>query len=91
MIKVYGEAKIMKADVASVDGYTAKLINVIVSAEKLQATYANNIIECINESRTPYFIIPSINIDTRDTSLNLPYAITQEIRRKRDAYISGQD
>lgn len=88
MIKVFGDARIVKAEVVSVKDNRAELREVVLVPTELKAELNGTRNDCICYSSLPTLIIPTLNIDVRDTSLQLPYPIIQDIRRMKDAHTS---
>lgn len=87
MIKVSSPAQIVKAKVASVKNNVAELNDVILQLSAFQAEYSGSRFDCLPLS-SPTLVIPVLNVDVRDTSLNLPYSVMQDIRRMQNAHIS---
>lgn len=88
MINIEAKAKIVRADVAYADSSIITLQNVVITMDDIKALYQSYPSKCTPLSNAPMFVIPTLTIQAKDRSIELPYSITQEIRRIKDAHIS---
>ena len=88
MINIEAKAKIVKADVTHVDNSVITLQNVVITIEDMKALYRSYPSKCTPLSNAPMFVIPTLTIQAKDRSIELPYSVAQDIRRMQNAHIS---
>ena len=87
MLKLFGDAQIVKATVVSENDSVIVLKDVVIQPRWYKIKYRNSQNDCLCLS-SPTFIVPMLNMDVRDANLQLPYETMQEVRRLKNARVS---